>query len=91
MIAWPRGTVTRFVRARAFGVDTARKPASLGIEHVDFVHAAARRGLLVATADGRYYVNAAVHRRRRRTFGALAAALGLLLALAAAISLLPGA
>ncbi|MCP3903774.1 MAG: hypothetical protein GY715_09080 [Planctomycetes bacterium] len=61
-----QGPVGMFLRAGAISEETARRPAALGIGRLFLVQDAAKRGVLVALADGRYYVNVPTHRRRRR-------------------------
>jgi hypothetical protein len=61
-----RGPVGKFIRAGAVSPETARRPASLDIMYIDTVQAAVKRGILVRTGDGRYYVNLRVHHQRRR-------------------------
>ena len=51
------GTVQKFVKAGATAPETARKPASVGVKDVYFVQRAEKRGALIHTGDGRYYVN----------------------------------
>ncbi len=70
LMAWnsrKSGVVATFISAGAVSETTARKPASIGKLHPDFVKGAARRGTLVDMGDGRYYVNIArVEQRKRR-------------------------
>lgn len=75
------GVVSKFAKANAFSPETARKPASLSIRDTDSVCAAAKRGLLIATANGLYYVNQTRYRRRQRLTIAALAALGIIIAL----------
>lgn len=83
------GVVSKYAKAQAFSADTSRRPASLSIRDTNAVRAAVKRGLLINTGDGRYYVNQSKYRRRRRvTFAALVAA-GIILALFAVYALLP--
>lgn len=56
MVAQRSGTVSRFVRARAFSPETARRPASVGVEFAELLQGPVKRGLLLRTGDGLYYV-----------------------------------
>ncbi len=64
------GIVSKFARAGAFSPETARKPASLSIHDLEMVKSVAKRGMLVAASDGRYYVNRPRYERRRRYINA---------------------
>lgn len=68
------GAVSRFVRARAFSPDTARRPASVGVNHAESLHHPVKRGMLVRTGDGLYYVSVpkllAARRTRKRLLSA---------------------
>ncbi len=48
--------VAAFEKVDAFSVETSRKPASLGVP-MKAVSKAVRKRLLVATGDGRYYLD----------------------------------
>jgi hypothetical protein len=61
-----RGPVGKFLHAGAVSTETARRPSSLDIMYVDTVRSAVKRGILVATGDGRYYVDLHVYRRRQQ-------------------------
>lgn len=60
------GTVSKFMKAGAVSLATARKPASVQVKDVELVKRAAKRGALIATDDGRYYVNTERLQRVRR-------------------------
>lgn len=60
------GTVSKFVEAGAMSPATARKPSSIDVKHMDHVRKAVKRGALIATGDGRYYVNVPMLERSRR-------------------------
>jgi hypothetical protein len=67
------GPVTVFRKAGAVSPETARRPSSLKIDNLDLVKDAARKGRLIATGDGRYYVDMpGLKRRQRWIFTALA-------------------
>lgn len=76
MVAQRSGTVSRFVRARAFSQETARRPASVGVEFTEMLHGPVKRGLLLRTGDGLYYVCVprllAIRRQRKRALTAAA-------------------
>lgn len=74
-----RGVVSTFARANAMTPGSARKPASLSIRDLDTVRSAARHGMLVATGDGRYYVNVPKYLRRQRWVTAGLVAAGVLI------------
>jgi hypothetical protein len=61
-----QGPVGKFLRAGAVSEETARRPSAIGIVRLFLVQDAARRGVLIATGDGRYYVDVPTYRRRRR-------------------------
>jgi hypothetical protein len=83
------GVVRKFQAEGAVSPETAVKPASLCILDVDAVQAAARRGALLKTDDGRYYVNQAKYRRRTRLFATVVIVGGLALLAVTIISFLP--
>lgn len=60
--------VAAFRRAGAYSAATARKPGSLGLSGAWLFEGALRSGLVVATPDGRYYLDREKDRRRRRVF-----------------------
>ena len=62
------GIVRKFLKAGAISADTARKPTSVGIKHLDVIPDAVRKGALIPTGDGRYYVNVQRLERVRRTW-----------------------
>lgn len=81
------GVVSKFARAHATSPGTARKPASLSIRDLDTVRSAARHGLLVATGDGRYYVNLPRYVRRQRWVKAGLIAAGVIILLVTLLAL----
>ncbi|MDY7110006.1 MAG: hypothetical protein SYC29_15345 [Planctomycetota bacterium] len=68
MILKQKGPVWKFLRIGATSPDTARRADSAELTAPDRLHLEdlVKRGVLVALDDGRYYVDLAVHRRRRR-------------------------
>lgn len=60
------GPVGRLMKAGAISPETARKPESLGVNDPRVVQSWADDGLLIAVGDGRYYVNVAAYRGRKR-------------------------
>ncbi len=82
------GIVSKFARAGALSPETARKPGSLSINDVEMVKSAAKRGMLVATGDGRYYVNRTKYKRRQRFINAGLLGAGVLIAGVTLLSLL---
>lgn len=74
--------VVEFEKAEAFSPDSGRKPGGLGVP-MKAVSRAVRRGMLVATGDGRYYIDRAALKRSDRITAALmtGATLGFLAAL----------
>ena len=66
------GTVSKFVNAGATSEATARKPASVGAKDMVLVQRAEKRGALIGTGDGRYYVNMPRLIRVRKWFRAAA-------------------
>jgi len=69
--------VAAFRKASAYSVETARKPASLGLTGAWLFEGALKSGLVVATGDGRYYLDPVKDRARRKRFWA--AAIGVML------------
>ena len=59
------GPAKAFIEAGAVDPDHARRPRSLGVDSERSVADAVRRGVLVATGDGRFWVRVDRHRRRR--------------------------
>lgn len=57
--------VAAFEKADAFSIETSRKPGSLGVP-MKAVSKAIRKRLLVATGDGRYYLDRRAIRRSDR-------------------------
>lgn len=88
MVAQRSGTVSRFIRAKAFSPETARRPASVGVEFAEMLHRPVKIGLLLRTGDGLYYVCVprllAIRRQRKRVLTAVAvlAALSIVVLLA---------
>lgn len=64
-----------FRRARAFSVQTARRLSSLRLRGRWEVEDHVRRGLVVDLGDGRFYLDPARDRARRRRFWILAGVL----------------
>ena len=86
MILKQKGPVERYLKAGAVSPETARRLTDLELREHYILPDAVKRGLLVETGDGRYYVNVAAFRRRRRRIVALAIVAGL--ALGAAVLLI---
>ncbi len=79
--------VARFAKAKAFSPATARRPAAVGVAFPETLHAPLRKGILVATGDGRYYIAlTALNRLRRRHRRIMATVAVLVAALAVAAS-----
>jgi hypothetical protein len=70
--------VAAFEKADAYSPETSRRPASIAVPQKT-VTKAVRKGLLVATGDGRYYVDRDAVKRRDRRLLAMAAIGGLVL------------
>ena len=68
MILKQKGPVSKFLKIGAISPETARRADSAELTAPDRLHldGLAKRGVLVALEDGRYYVDVAVHRRHRR-------------------------
>jgi hypothetical protein len=68
MILKQKGPVSKFLKLGATSAETARRADSAALTAPDRLHLKdlVKRGVLVALDDGRYYVDTAVHRRRRR-------------------------
>ncbi|MEZ6233826.1 MAG: hypothetical protein R3B68_06515 [Phycisphaerales bacterium] len=60
-----------FRKAGALSPKTARKPTSVGLSGVWLFEGAVRKGLIVPTGDGRYYLDAAKDRARQRRLWAI--------------------
>ena len=60
------GPVAKFIKAGATSPEHARRPTSLGIERPSVLSDPVRSGTLQRLADGRYFVDLAIVRRRRR-------------------------
>jgi hypothetical protein len=78
-----KGPVGKFIKAGAISPETARKPRSLEITNPDLYSGAIRRGVLVATGDGRYWVDLGALRRSRRRV--IVAAISLFVVVGAAV------
>lgn len=65
MLLRDRSATRKFIAAGAIEPDRARRPSSLGIDSARDIQDAVRTGGLVAVGDGRYWAQAALHRRRR--------------------------
>lgn len=59
-----KGPVQQFMSAGAVSPETARRPASVGVQAEYLLSPLVRRRLLVAVGDGRYYADAVRIRRR---------------------------
>lgn len=57
-----------FRKAGAFSPETARKPATLGLSGRYMFEDDERRGVVVGTGDGRFYLDPVKDRARRRRF-----------------------
>jgi hypothetical protein len=77
-IARNAGPVKRFRKAGAVGPETARKPATVGVTKHYLMENAVKRGALVSTGDGRYYVNVPVVEKRKKLWIGAAAAIMIL-------------
>ena len=77
------GPVRKFYRAGAVSIETARKPATVGVTKHYLMENAVKRGALVAAGDGRYYVNVPLVEKRRKLWIGGAAAVMALFILAA--------
>ena len=60
--------VGAFRKAGACSAATARKPASVGLSGAWLFEGAIRSGLIIATDDGRYWLDPVRDRARRRRF-----------------------
>jgi len=61
-----RGPVGTFIKAGATSPETARKPQSLSITNPDLYAGAIKRGILVSTGGGLYWVDVSALQRVRR-------------------------
>ncbi len=84
-----RGTVSKFVQAHAVSPETARKPVSVGVNDPDAVRSATAKKLLIATGDGRFYVDEKRYRARQRMVTFAFGAVGVLIVLLTVVALLP--
>lgn len=66
ILASQPGPVGKFVKAGATSPERARRPSSLGIERTSLLADHVRSGVLHRLADGRYYVELPIVRRRRK-------------------------
>jgi hypothetical protein len=62
------GPVKKFRVAGAVDPDTARKPATVGVTKLYLMENAVKRGALVATGDGRFYVDVPLVEKRKKLF-----------------------
>ena len=74
-----KGPAWHFLKAGATSPETARRPRSVEVDNTDLLSGPVRRGVLVATGDGRFFVNEQAYHRWRRAFLSLASALTLAL------------
>lgn len=81
LLKQPRGPVATLIEAGAVSSDTARRPDKVGIPRTYVLDPAVRRGIVLRTEDGRYWVDIARARRTRRRRAAGAAGIGFLLIL----------
>jgi hypothetical protein len=72
LIRKDNGPVAKFARAGATSPESARRPASLDVQRMFLVQDAVKSGVMVATGDGRFYVDMPIYRRRRRRAAAIA-------------------
>lgn len=84
-----KGAASKFAEAGAVSLETARRPNSLGIMNLDSVRDAARKGILVSTGDGRFYINQPVFRWRRRLMWAWLIGGGIVIIALTLLSFLP--
>jgi hypothetical protein len=78
LLARQRRAVRRFADAGALTPQSARRPREVGVGDGRIVRLLARRGVLVATADDRHYLDVAAWERlrsRRRRLAMLSLAL----------------
>jgi hypothetical protein len=68
LMAWMRHSspVSQFIKAKATSPETARKPSSVGVKHMELLERPIKKGVLVSTGDGRLYVNMQRMRRNKR-------------------------
>lgn len=85
-----KGVASKFAEAGAISPETARKPSSLFVRDMDAVRSAARKGVLVSTGDGRFYVNQPVYRRRQRWMWGLLIGGGVVIAALTVVAYMPG-
>jgi len=83
------GPVAKFQKAGATSPERARRPGSIGIERASDLTDYLRSGVLTRLADGRYYVDLPILRRRRRRVIAGFSIVGLVLLAASLIWLVP--
>ncbi|HMN96614.1 MAG TPA: hypothetical protein PKC43_01730 [Phycisphaerales bacterium] len=73
LILRQKGPADALVKAGATTPETARRPASVGMQSRHLVESLERSGLIVPVGDGRYYVDLPrLRRRTRRIFVAAA-------------------
>ncbi|MCH2161115.1 MAG: hypothetical protein MK085_04495 [Phycisphaerales bacterium] len=75
----PAGAVSKLIKAGATSERTARKLETVEITRVYLVENAIRRKIVHRTGDGRYWVDVARNRRRRRNMALAGGCLALLL------------
>lgn len=85
LAAKPSGVVGKYRKAGAISLDTARKPASVGVSERRWVDDAVRSGVLVAVGDGRFYVDMVAFKRWRRKMLRIFAVVALILASAVSV------
>ena len=78
----PSGGVSKLIKAGAVSERTARKLETLKIPRAYMVENAIRRKIVHRTKDGRYWVDVARNRRRRRNLAMMGGGLALLFCLA---------
>ena len=78
----PSGAVAKLIKAGATSERMARKLETVEIPRAYLVENAIRRKIVHRTADGRYWVDVARNRRRRRTMAVLGGLFALLLCVA---------
>jgi hypothetical protein len=68
LMAWMRHSspVAQFMKANATSPETARKPSSVGVKHMELLERPIKTRSLISTGDGRFYANVPLVKRNRR-------------------------